>query len=587
MGRLPTRRRARRSLRGVGGAVLNIRFIVHVKHVHPAWSHWEHAYFDQIDHVLRHPDDPAKLVQNGCRVGKNINCRKACDNATLMFRTPQTLWNCVTLATLAVLTGPGPDSINETQVAKANRLLNFGNLSTFDYPFGKYRQCAFQSCSTFGGCSVDITEFLASPINISRVEPLAEIMHGNYCTSAQPGIDFDIAGPGVVIAYFVQFALVFFFAICFTLSTNWMNTGKPRLLSKTVFAKAIAASITDLQETQAAFLVTVAAAAIATFLGKQGTGLANIPTVESWITNDTILKGVVAAGSYPLLLVQLALHASGSRWWYTLLFVGVNLAMVRVMHTRKDLDPDALLPHFRQAAEDLTGCGNQAGPRTFCRRQMETRFFPVNANYPHAIYIISAFLLLDWAVETSYNHARWTWIPERVRRASQHPRGVMHETVKTIGGVRPFIWVRYWTKNGPFGPMMAYSCLWALLELTTLGMCILAVIEIKEFLRVLRNGSDGGVRITRWAFGQLVAVAVWFPIVLKFFSLFLVRTNGQQCECQKCHTCQAREGQPGRSVRDVDNSVMPMSTLRRSAQRDNSEEVRHHLLQPNHGGRET
>ncbi|KAE9579409.1 hypothetical protein CGMCC3_g4720 [Colletotrichum fructicola] len=120
----------------------------------------------------------------------------------LMFEKPETLWNCVTLATLSILTRSdhddnGPDSINGTLVADANKTLHFGDLNKFDYPFRHYRGCAFESCSTFGGCPLQIAEFMAIPINTTRIGNLSDIMNGNYCASAHAGIDFDIAGPGV------------------------------------------------------------------------------------------------------------------------------------------------------------------------------------------------------------------------------------------------------------------------------------------------------------------------------------------------------------------------------------------------------
>lgn len=171
--------------------------------VPPIWFQWEQAYFGQLSTVIHSPEVPAKLVKNGCYLwNREINCKEACDNVTLRFQTPETLWNCVTLATLSILTRSGhddngSDSIDATQVADANRTLHFGDLNKFDYPFRHYRGCAFESCSTFGGCPLEIAEFMAIPINTTRIRNLSDIMNGNYCASAHAGTDFDIAGPGV------------------------------------------------------------------------------------------------------------------------------------------------------------------------------------------------------------------------------------------------------------------------------------------------------------------------------------------------------------------------------------------------------
>ncbi|KAF4910715.1 hypothetical protein CGCVW01_v011635 [Colletotrichum viniferum] len=491
-------------------------------HIPPVWFQWEQAYFGQLSTVINNDSVPARLVKNGCYLfDGSINCNKACGNVTLMFETPETLWNCVTLATLSLLTrfpheDPGRDRINATHEAEANRTLNFGELRKLDYPFRLLRGCALESCSTFGGCPFPLTEVLAIPINTSRIDDFANIMSGSYCASAHPGIDFDIAGPGVVIAYFFQFGLAFFFAVSFTITTDWMKTDKPKFLKKTGFARAVLCSIADLQETQASFLITVAGAAVATFLGKKGTGLANISTVISWITNDTILKGVVAAGSYPLLLIQLVLHASETRWWYMLLFVVVNVIMVLLIHRPKDMDPESLLPHFQKAAVDLTGCGRHPGPRTFCQKYQEIslnpikepgRFFKFKSKYPFPIYLISAILALDWIIHTAYcrfkdrSVGKDRSVAKSFSQGFQRGLGMVHEAISTILGRYRFLGTisDSW-KAVEVHLYGLYRGVWALLELFTFGMCILAVSETIIFLEVLKESSEGDLNITRWAF---------------------------------------------------------------------------------------
>ncbi|KAF3799366.1 hypothetical protein GCG54_00001408 [Colletotrichum gloeosporioides] len=422
-----------------------------------------------------------------------------------MFESPQTLWNCMTLATLSILTrshhtDPGHDSINETQVASANEVLNFGNLNTFDFPFALYRPCVLESCSDprFGGCSPNVTEFLSHPVNTSRIRSFANVMSRDYCGFSDPGIDYDIAGPGVMIAYFFQFGLAFFFFFALKTTTSWVKSCAHKRLSGTAFAETIRRAIIDLQETQAAFLVTIAIAAIATFRGKEGTGLANIPTVVSWITNDTILRGIVAAGSYPLLLIQLALHAAGKRWLYTLLFVVVNLILVSIMHLPKDIDPSTLLPHFEDAAENLGSCGSHAGPMTFCQRFRQRNtvknpitqpdlFFFITSRHPQFIYLISGCLVLDWTTVTI------------LKRWNHQPRS--DTIIRNLSFITPI-----------------YEVFWALLEVATFAMCVLSLVEIKAFWDVLRSIGEGPkseTNINNWGFGQLIAVAVWFPVILK------------------------------------------------------------------------
>uniref|UniRef100_L2G2U4 Uncharacterized protein n=2 Tax=Colletotrichum fructicola (strain Nara gc5) TaxID=1213859 RepID=L2G2U4_COLFN len=510
-----------------------------------------------------------------------------------MFEKPETLWNCVTLATLSILTRSdhddnGPDSINGTLVADANKTLHFGDLNKFDYPFRHYRGCAFESCSTFGGCPLQIAEFMAIPINTTRIGNLSDIMNGNYCASAHAGIDFDIAGPGVVIAYFFQFGLAFFFALSFTLTTDWMESGMPNLLIETGYARAVLSSIADLQETQAAFLITVASAAVATFLGNKGTGLANISTVISWITNDTILRGVVAAGSYPLLLIQLVLHASGTRWWYMLLFVIINFIMVFLTHLPKDMDPDSLLPHFQKAAVDLKGCGQHPGPRTFCQKYKQIalnpikepgQFFPFNSKYPFPVYYISVVLILDWAIHAIYptlrNIPAANTLHLLIRRALKAARDIIERIGRRRTSFRKTAESR---KGMRVNPQAIHRYLWALIELFTFALCILAVIEMSVFLGVLRKSSEGDLNITKWAFGQLVAVAVWFPIILKFFCLFILETGNRHSDLYRKMALRMQKGSGGRVIRSFVTTSIELARLSRfgprSAQIGDEEETR-------------
>ncbi|CAI0643387.1 unnamed protein product, partial [Colletotrichum noveboracense] len=360
-------------------------------HIPPVWFQWEQAYFGRLSTVIQNPLVPARVVKNGCYLyDRSINCNKACGNVTLMFETPETLWNCVTLATLSLLTrfpneDPGRDRINATHEAEANRTLNFGELRKLDYPLRLLRGCALESCSTCGGCPLALTEFLAIPINSSRIDDLANVMNGSYCTSPHPGIDFDIAGPGV--------------------------TG----------------------------------AAVVTFLGKKGTGLANISTVISWITNDTILKGVVAAG-----------------------------------------------------------------PRTFCQEYQEIslnpikepgRFLKFNSKYPFPIYLISAILALDWIIHTAYRRFKDNSVVKSFSKGFRRELGVINKAISIILGRYRFLcMIDDWWKAVGVDLYGLYRGVWALLELFTFGMCILALSETIIFLEVLKESSEGDLNFTKWAF---------------------------------------------------------------------------------------
>ncbi|KAM0209155.1 hypothetical protein ACHAQD_011320 [Fusarium lateritium] len=120
-----------------------------------------------------------------------------------MFGNPETLWNCLTLATVAMMTTgtDAPHALNEDSVKNITSTFNIGPLSEFTrmFIFGKYVRCALQSCSDsrFGGCPPDLWDFEYKLVNMNNIAGLGHIMATNYCVAADPGIDYDIAGPGV------------------------------------------------------------------------------------------------------------------------------------------------------------------------------------------------------------------------------------------------------------------------------------------------------------------------------------------------------------------------------------------------------
>ncbi|KAJ4258100.1 hypothetical protein NW762_008240 [Fusarium torreyae] len=90
-------------------------------HLSATWQAWETAWFYRIAPIINNPDTPARIMTNGCFIGDNEpNCEKACEHATTMFDTPETLWNCLTIATVAMMaTGDGaPDTISNESVRK-------------------------------------------------------------------------------------------------------------------------------------------------------------------------------------------------------------------------------------------------------------------------------------------------------------------------------------------------------------------------------------------------------------------------------------------------------------------------------------
>ncbi|KAF4343981.1 hypothetical protein FBEOM_2025 [Fusarium beomiforme] len=495
------------------------------------WRAWEIAWLYRLPQIITHATVPARLIEGGCEIDGVVNCTKACESEKYMFETPETLWNCLTIATVAMMTtNGGPDTISNETLDKLETEFNTGPLNEFHrrHALLKYVKCALQSCSDskFGGC------------------PPGNIMSGEYCNKADPGIDWDMAGPGIIVAYLIQFTIVLFFALCYKTSRTWIRNftlitllpfqgpigaaktayNWQKSVHKSRFGVAVGSVLVDLQEAQAVFLATVSAASIITFSGSGGTGLANISSLVSWLTNNLASRGMISAGMYPLLFVQLILQKTNNRWWYTLFLVFINWVLILVISRPQTVDNNSLLEHFKESS-GLERCGNSLGPRTFCQtfnqpsqkdiaeerpdylnRDAEN-FFEFHSQIHAPMHVIMAFLILDWVISMIkiyiferdwVSHKANAWVDRLPLR------------LKTFYTGRYFV--------------LYAEALWILMEALTIAMGAIGAYEFTVFLDVLQGpGTDkeSKIYITKWGFGQLVALCVWVPVIIKFVSLMV------------------------------------------------------------------
>ncbi|RBR07563.1 hypothetical protein FVER53590_12692 [Fusarium verticillioides] len=405
-----------------------------------------------------------------------------------MYNSPGNLWNCMVLATLGMLVGPGNDTIDRESEKKMDEQFHFGTVEKFNSlnVFRKVRDCAWASCSD-----------------------------STYGSSASAGIDLDIAGQGIVTAYVIQLVLVLFLSLCFKLTTSWVRIfGRlgssfqkgsafretcqrwQTTLSETRFAKAASSAMLDFQESQALFAVTISITAIITFDGGNRAGLANMLTLFSWMFNHRILQGLITAGNYPVLLAQLVMHRAGERRFYTLFFVVLSWILMAVITEFQHFHADAFEQHLKQVST-VDACGGNPGPMSFCQGIKEKNsydFFNVTLACRFAIHAIALCLIIDWAV----HFAKTRMTGDKIKYTQ-------------IGGDSRTIFSFAETR----GAKISLGVFWAALELLTVIMIFIGLREMVELLDM--HSADSG--LSTWGFGQLVAVAIWFPVMIKFICL--------------------------------------------------------------------
>ncbi|CAG2011652.1 unnamed protein product [Fusarium graminearum] len=488
------------------------------------WQAWETAHLFRVKSIAEQPEVPARLISYGCNNGNldALNCTTTCANATLMYSKPENLWNCMTLATLGMLVGPGNDTIDRENEKEMDDIFHFGTVEKFNTlnVFTKARSCAWASCSdsTYGHCTSSLHDFKCNPIKPSNIEKFGRVMAKPYCQAASAGIDLDIAGQGIVTAYIIQLVLVLFLCLCFKLATSWIRTfGRVTTsfqkgsslrdtcqqiqtkVTKTKFANAASSAMRDFQESQALFAATVSITAIITFDGGNKAGLANMLTLFSRMFNHRILQGLITAGMYPVLMAQLVMHRAGERRFYTLLFVVLSWIFMTIITEFQDFNADAFEQHLKQVSA-VEACGNMPGPMSFCQGIKEKKsyeFFATTLACRYVVHVIMSCLIIDYIFYFIKTH----FSKDEVKYTQ-------------LGGAAP----SFLSFTETRGARRGLGIFWAMVEVLTVVMIFVSLHEMVQLLDM--HTEEGG--LSNWGFGQLVAVAIWFPVVIKFLCLNIV-----------------------------------------------------------------
>ncbi|KAI1012821.1 hypothetical protein LB504_008507 [Fusarium proliferatum] len=498
--------------------------------ISPEWQMWDEAYFKRMSDTLADPTHTGKLMAEGCNNGdsEELNCTKTCDSAEYMFRSPQNLWNCMTLSTVAMKVIPEPtnDTVNRDSEKDMDAMFHFGSLRDFDrlYAFRKVRECLWQSCSDskYGKCTEDLFDYQCSPIHQFSLGNFGTVLSERYCSVADPGFDFDLVGQGVLISYIMQYVLVLFFCLSFALTRQWTKKhiwGRiRRLMSKgsllpsgtrqntsppvkwfirfcRQFPSAITSTLIDLQETQTLFAATISVATILAF--HCYTGLANVASISSYVLNNEIAHGVIIIGMIPLLLLQLVLHASEHTSTYTLGFVLLNWVFI-VIKSALQKGGAAGFEKTLQRQSSLPVCGNNPGAMSYCMN------YTIKTGFTHIkfslifVHVLTFLLFTDWTLDKLHGF----YEKDRPSKRGSLVRSLIKKK--------------------------ALAILTAFLALVPMAFGLADLVRFYKGLRD-RYTPEGGLP---WSFGQVTAVAVWLPVACKFLHYCVVK-DGVQARIDK------------------------------------------------------
>ena len=265
---------------------------------------------------------------------------------------------------------------------------------------------------------------------------------------------------------------------------------------------ALATTLVEFQEAQAWFVFALQLAAILAIVvnSQEGTFWGEI------IVNAAVAYHVSQNGILPMFLVQICLHNEGIRNWHTFLGFLFEYFLAIVATTQNVKFEDAFKLFGEQKL--IEECGNNPSPRTYCAALSGVDGFQLSF-FPNPLLYKMVFLVLDTIAicVLLIDQISWTL---RKHRLTRHKTFLGHPIGQAPAGrFRP-----HW--------LMLKAWFWRILELTYLIVNFLYLVSLIQVITV------DNFKANKWSYGQIIAVTVWGPVIVKLFDLIL-------CECYYTH----------------------------------------------------
>lgn len=260
---------------------------------------------------------------------------------------------------------------------------------------------------------------------------------------------------------------------------------------------AIATTLVEFQEAQAWFVFAIQIASILAIVvnSQEGTFWGEI------IVNAAIAFHVSQNGILPMFLIQICLHHEGIRNWHTFLGFFVEYILAIVATTQKVYFQDAF--NLFKQEKKIDACGGNPSPRSYCASTsgidgLQLSFFPHPYLYKMVFLVLDTFAIimlifdqLSWTLRTHQRTRHWKIRGYRVGRAPN--------------GRTKLAWIRF------------KQWIWRILEV------IYLVVNILYLISLIKVISADTFQANRWSYGQIIAMTVWGPVIVKLFDLALCK----------------------------------------------------------------
>lgn len=260
---------------------------------------------------------------------------------------------------------------------------------------------------------------------------------------------------------------------------------------------AVATTLVEFQEAQCWFVFAVQIASILAIVvnSQEGTFWGEI------IMNAGVAYHVSLNGILPMFLVQVCLHNEGIRNWHTFVGFFVEWLLAVVAASQKVRFGDAFALFRSQNA--IGACGGNPSPRTYCAATLGVSGQQLSF-FPHPLLYKMVFLILDTIaiLVLTVDQLAWTL---RKHRLTKHKR---------VAGCRLGRWPEHWERSRRHWRRVR-TWFWRTIEVAYLVVNILYMISLVKVINAESFAAN------RWSYGQIIAVTVWGPVIVKLFDLIL------------------------------------------------------------------
>ncbi|KAL7810722.1 hypothetical protein V8C44DRAFT_331893 [Trichoderma aethiopicum] len=465
------------------------------------------------------------IYANGCGDGVGgINCTKACADHDLLFQDWQTQWNCLTLATMATYEPYPHDYGSSATAGDTAGILDYlavPDLASFDAidVFKSFHTCANGSLDAYGDFEnftrpSDAAEAdhaaMRHPPNIHAWGlELSQLCDVSYIENFK--VDPDLAGPGVVLAYIMAHAIVFYAWLCIRLlhiasSIDWFATltrYKGKVYSLITFQRSRLAKridyststfIVELQEAQCFF---ISAVQIGLLYAASQPAIAPTDAWQSFLTNRLLMRDLTIIAVLPLLLNQVTLYKLQLGSYYSLLLCTTALIMSFVTTQAPVLagiDVDAIC--YWTWSYRSRPCDRKSETTAFCR----FRYYDgARIDQPEFLLGIAATTLgLIWFKKLWAEFAGTLWLRNYAQGVSKK------ETLLLLYVIQ-------------LGRLLTSIFIFAS-EIIFIRYIVLNIISLYYLLGYISGFLLAPVS---WSVGQIVSVLVWAPAVSKYIYLLI------------------------------------------------------------------